>query len=280
MNVHSVLKFHLANVFIVVRGSNDFGEHVALILVENVTLQLSGFPDKMQTQGKRSVRIGYISSMIPEQNTTMKKVNILIVDDEALIREGLRSLLSGEAFVGHISEAGDAAQFHEAIAAGRVDLILLDIRLRNTTGVELLETVRKLEPRPKVIAVTGMEGVELIINLLKGGVDGIVYKLDGYEEIRKTISSILTSGNYYPEKVLRIIQSNAKSWDHIPTVVLYAHELNMLKAIARGSITKEIASELKMAETTAETYRMRLLKKVGVPNTAALLAYAYRNGIL
>src|SRR5690606_18366933 len=107
-----------------------------------------------------------------------------------------------------------------------------------------------------------------------------VYKLDGYDEIRKTISSILASGNYYPEKVLRIIQSNAKSWDHTPTVVLHSNELNMLKAIARGSITKEIATELKMAETTAETYRMRLLKKVGVPNTAALLAYAYRNGIL
>ncbi len=210
----------------------------------------------------------------------MKKINILIIDDEALIREGLRSLLAGESFVDEIFEASDADEFHAVIKSAHIDLILLDIRLRNTTGVELLETIRNLEHQPKVIAVTGMEGVELIINLLKSGVDGIVYKLDGYEEIRKTISSILASGNYYPEKVLRIIQSNAKAWDHTPTVVLQATELNMLRAIARGSITKEIAAELKMAETTAETYRMRLLRKVGVPNTAALLAYAYRNGIL
>jgi DNA-binding NarL/FixJ family response regulator len=157
---------------------------------------------------------------------------------------------------------------------------LLDIRLRNTTGVELLESLKKLEQIPKVIAVTGMEGVELIINLLKLGVDGIVYKLDGYEEIRKTIKSILASGNYYPEKVLRIIQSNAKSWQSTPTVLLNEKELNILKAIARGSITKEIANELKMAEATAETYRLRLIKKLGVSNTAGLLAYAYRNGIL
>jgi DNA-binding NarL/FixJ family response regulator len=210
----------------------------------------------------------------------MDKIKVLIVDDEALIREGLRSLLEKEPFVSAIYEASDAAQFHEHISSHRIDLVLLDIRLRNTTGVELLESLKKLEQTPKVIAVTGMEGVELIINLLKLGVDGIVYKLDGYDEIRKTIKSILSNGNYYPEKVLRIIQSNAKSWQSTPTVVLTEKELNILRAIARGAITKEIANELKMAEATAETYRLRLIKKLGVSNTAGLMAYAYRNGIL
>ena len=210
----------------------------------------------------------------------MSKINVLIVDDEALIREGLRSLLEKEPFIHNIFEASDTHEFHQHVSINKLDVILLDIRLRNTTGVELLESVRRLEPRPKVIAVTGMEGVELIINLLKCGVDGIVYKLDGYEEIRKTIKSTLSSGNYFPDNILKIIQSNAKLWDNMPTVVLTTQELDILKALARGSITKEIANELKMAEATAETYRMRLIKKVGVPNTAALLAYAYRNGIL
>lgn len=210
----------------------------------------------------------------------MSKTNILIVDDEALIREGLRSLLEKEPFIGRIFEAGDREEFHAHLSSHRIDIILLDIRLRNTTGVELLESIRKLEQRPKIIAVTGMEGVELIINLLKGGVDGIVYKLDGYDEIRKTIKSTLSSGNYFPDKILKVIQSNAKEWDTIPTVRLTAQEIDMLKSLARGSITKEIANELNVAEATAETYRIRLIRKVGVPNTAALLAYAYRNGIL
>lgn len=210
----------------------------------------------------------------------MSKINILIVDDEALIREGLRSLLEKEPFVHKIYEAGDAETFHSVLSQNHIGIVLLDIRLRNSTGVELLESIRNMDPRPKVVAVTGMEGVELIINLLKGGVDGIVYKLDGYEEIRKTIQSTLSSGNYFPNKILKVIQSNAKAWDSIPSVILNAQELEILKALARGSVTKEIANELNMRETTAETYRIRLLKKVGVPNTAALLAYAYRNGIL
>ncbi|MGC1242341.1 MAG: response regulator transcription factor [Chryseosolibacter sp.] len=210
----------------------------------------------------------------------MKKINILIVDDEALIREGLTSLLQKEEFVGNIYEAGDAAEFSKHMSRNKVDIVLLDIRLRNSSGLALLENMKRSEPRPKTIAVTGMEGVELIITLLKNGVDGIVYKLDGYDEIRKTIKSILASGNYYPDKILKVIQSNAGQWDNTPSVLLTRPELDLLRAIARGSITKEIANELKMAEATAETYRLRLIKKVGVPNTAALLAYAYRNGIL
>lgn len=210
----------------------------------------------------------------------MKKINILLVDDEALIRQGLRSLLEKEAFVGRIFEASDSKEFADILVKERTDIILLDIRLRDTTGIELLEIVRSQPHQPKIIAVTGMEGVELIVNLLKAGVDGIVYKLDGYEEIRKTINSIMTSGDYFPEKILRIIQSNAKRWDHIPPVILSTQELSILKALSRGAITKEIATELKIAEPTAETYRLRLIKKVGAQNTAALLAYAYRNGIL
>jgi DNA-binding NarL/FixJ family response regulator len=214
------------------------------------------------------------------QTNSMDKINILLVDDEALIRQGLRALLDKENFIDKIFEASDALEFQNILSSQSIDIILLDIRLRDTTGLELLDSLKNFKQKPKTIAVTGMEGVELIINLLKAGVDGIVYKLDGYEEIRRTIKSILKSGNYFPEKILRIIQSNLTRWDHIPTVTLSVQELLILKALSRGSITKEIATELKMAEATAETYRVRLIKKVGVSNTAALLAYAYRNGIL
>jgi DNA-binding NarL/FixJ family response regulator len=210
----------------------------------------------------------------------MDKINILLMDDEALFREGLRSLLEKESFVGKIYEAADAEQFQAHLSSNTIDLILLDIRLRNISGVKLLETIRNMDRPPKTIVVTGMEGVELMVNLLKDGVDGIVYKLDGYEEIRKTIKSTLASGNYFPERILKVIQSNAKAWKKTPSVTLSTQELDILKAIARGAITKEIAHEFKMTEATAETYRLRLIKKVGVPNTAALLAYAYRNGIL
>ena len=197
-----------------------------------------------------------------------------------LIRQGLRAILEKEPFVSSLHEAGTPEEFHARLKENEIDLILLDIRLRKASGLELLKSLRKSKQKPKVIAVTGLEGVELIVNLLKSGCDGIVYKLDGYKEILKTIEAILEEKHYLPDRVTKIIQANAKRWDKVPVVVLNFHEMELVRAIANGWTTKQMAAELRLKPGTAETYRIRLLKKIGVPNTASLLAYAYRNGIL
>lgn len=209
----------------------------------------------------------------------MVRFNFLLVEDEALIREGLRSLLEREDFVKNVYEASNANEFGEQISKG-VDLVLMDFRLSDTNGLELLAMLKKLEIQPKVIMLTGLEGTELIMNLLRSGVNGIVYKLDGYKEIVKTIRKVVETGSYFSDKILNVIQANAHRWDQVPPVVLNLPERELLKAIANGLTSKEIATLLKMSETTAETYRIRLIRKVGVPNTAGLIAYAYRNGIL
>jgi DNA-binding NarL/FixJ family response regulator len=210
----------------------------------------------------------------------MNKINILIVDDEALLRQGLRSMLEKEAFVHTVYEAGDGEEFRKALS-NQIDIVLLDIRLRRESGLELLKVLQETKGhQPKVIAVTGLDGIELIINLLKSGVHGIVYKLDGYDEIIKSINAIMNSDSYFPANILKIIQSNHRQWDTTPGITLSFQEKELLKAIATGSTTKQIAVDLKMTEATAETYRIRLMKKVGVSNTAALLAFAFRNGIL
>lgn len=209
----------------------------------------------------------------------MTKLNLLLVEDEALIREGLRALLEKEPFVKGIYEASTELEFREEIKR-EIDIVLLDFRLSNTNGLELLSILRNDTNPPKVIVLTGLEGTELIINLLKSGVHGIVYKLDGYKEIINTIRKVLETGSFFSDKIVSIIQANAHWWDHVPTVLLTLPERDLLKAIADGLTTKEISTLLKMTEATAETYRVRLIKKLGVHNTAGLLAYAYRNGIL
>lgn len=209
----------------------------------------------------------------------MTKFNFLLVEDEALIREGLRSLLEKEEFVKDVYEASNRIEFVERLKK-RVDIVLMDFRLTDTNGLELLKILKKDGCACKVIVLTGLEGTELIMNLLLAGVHGIVYKLDGYKEILKTIRNVLETGNCYSEKVMSIIRANAHRMDVVPPVVLSLPEIDLLKAIASGLTTKGIASLLKMTEATAETYRIRLIKKVGVSNTAGLVAYAFRNGIL
>jgi DNA-binding NarL/FixJ family response regulator len=213
------------------------------------------------------------------RNPVMAKLNLLLVEDEALIREGLRSLLEKENFVKGIYEASNELEFREEIKR-QIDIVLMDFRLSDTNGLELLPLLSDVPDPPKVIVLTGLEGTELIINLLKAGVHGIVYKLDGYKEILSTIRKVLETGSFFSDKIVNIIQSNAHRWEHVPTVLLTSPERELLRAIADGLTTKEISTLLKMAEATAETYRLRLIRKVGVHNTAGLLAYAFRNGIL
>jgi DNA-binding NarL/FixJ family response regulator len=210
----------------------------------------------------------------------MSKINVLLVEDEMLLREGLKSLLVKETFVKNIFEAATLQEFTQVVDGNNIDIVLLDIRLQGTNGLELLRILKNKNIPAKVIAVTGLEGVELVVNLLKAGVQGIVFKLDGYQEILTAIKATLNADSYFPDKIMKIIQVNASRWDQVPPVLLNFQENEMLRSIARGLTTKEIAHYLKMSEATAETYRIRLIKKLGVSNTAALLAYAYRNGIL
>ena len=188
-------------------------------------------------------------------------------------------MLEKEPFVKGIYEASNEHEFREEIKRN-IDIVLMDFRLPDTNGLELLSFLRSATDQPKVIVLTGLEGAELIINLLKSGVHGIVYKLDGYKEIINTIRSVLETGSFFSDKIVKIIRANAHRWDHVPTVLLTLPERYLLKALADGLTTKEISTLLKMTEATAETYRARLIKKLGVHNTAGLLAYAYRNGIL
>lgn len=210
----------------------------------------------------------------------MRKVNLLIVDDDTLLREGLKMLFEKEHFVNAVYEAADEDQFWHHILTSDIDIVLLDIRLKSTNGMKLLQLLKRDRHPSKVIAVTGLLGVELVVNLLRSGCNGIVYKLDGYFEIVKTISAVLEGESYFPMTIIKVIQSNARCWDEIPPVTLKDRELILMSAIARGLTTDEIARELQIPPATAETNRLRLMRKVGVPNTAALLAYAFRNGIL
>lgn len=208
------------------------------------------------------------------------RINILIVEDEALLRDSLTGLLRREEFTREIYHASNLQQVNEKMAAHKIDLMLLDMRLRGCTGIDILKAIRGRPGQPKVLAVTGLEGVEVIINLLKIGVNGVVSKLDGYCEILTGIKSVMNTGVYIQSNVLKVVQSNSGLWEATPPVSLTFHERELLLAIAHGHTTKQISGLLKMTESTTETYRIRLIHKFGVSNSAALIAYSFNNGLL
>jgi DNA-binding NarL/FixJ family response regulator len=131
----------------------------------------------------------------------MKPITILIVEDETLIRQGLRALLEKEDFVEAVHEASDSADFKLQISRREFDIILMDMKLPGTKGPDLIANMNVNNGQQKVIVVTGLEGVEIVVNLLKLGVRAIVSKLEGYTEIIKAIKEVMSSGHYFQERI-------------------------------------------------------------------------------
>lgn len=203
---------------------------------------------------------------------------ILLVDDEVLIRDGVDALLRREKFVEKIYHASGKKDILQ-VPLREVDVVLLDFKLRDCNGLELIPKIRQCGCS-QVIVMTGLDGAELVVNLLHAGVQGVIHKLDGYAEIRNALLKVLTGNTYYPPHVVKILKDNVHRWSKIPPVNLSFNDREIITAISEGYTTKEIANRLKMTEATTETYRLRLIKKLRVPNTAAMMAYAFKNGIL
>ena len=205
-------------------------------------------------------------------------MNFLLVEDEELIRDGIKALLTKETFTSSVFVASSKAELKD-LDVDRIDVALIDFKLADSNGLEVMRYLKTISGC-KFIIVTGLEGPELIVNLLKEGAHSIIYKLDGYKEIKCAIARVKDSGIYIPPRIMKVIEQNAHRWENPPPILLTFLERELIAYISSGLTTKEMAKSLKMTEATTETYRLRLLKKLGVPNTAAMMAYAFRNGIL
>ncbi|MBL7857169.1 MAG: response regulator transcription factor [Cyclobacteriaceae bacterium] len=211
----------------------------------------------------------------------MKKIKILLIEDEVMVRQGFRALLEREPFTRKVLEAGSGAEALTILfSEPDIEVVLLDIRLKDIHGTELARKIREHHPDIRIIAVTGLDGSELILNLLTTGIHGFVQKMNGFEEIQKAIRTVMDDGQYFPERVVEVIKQNADQWEGPPPVTLSEQELSLLRAIVSGSTAKEMADKLNLAMRTVETYRVRLMKKTNTLNTAGLIAYGFRNGII
>jgi DNA-binding NarL/FixJ family response regulator len=210
----------------------------------------------------------------------MEPKDFLMVEDEAMIRQLLRPLLQTEPFVRNIYEARNRDEF-EALLSKNIDIVLLDMKLRETHGLDLIPIIKKKSKDIKIIVVTGKEGKQLMSDLVDLGVHGIVYKLEGYTELRKAILESIRGKCYLTPRALEILVESRpeyKKGHAIKKLKKTDHEI--LRHIAAGLTSKDIAKKCKMTLETVETYRKRLLQKANVPNTAALLVWAYENGLL
>jgi len=208
-------------------------------------------------------------------------IRVLIVDDHAIVRRGLRELLSDEFRGAAFGEASTAQQALEQLWKQKWDVALLDITLPGRSGLDLLKEFKAARPRLPVLVLSVHPEDQFALRALKAGAEGYLTKESAPEELVKAIRKILAGGRYVsPTLAEKLALGVRKDSTRAPHETLSDREYEIMCCIASGKTVTEIAGELSLSPKTISTYRARILEKLGVKNNAAIIRYAIQNGLV
>lgn len=206
------------------------------------------------------------------------KTRIVIVDDHPLIVQGLGALLAEEP---HLEVLCSFTQGHDLLSflkSAAADVVILDISLPDTNGIDLCKEIKLLAPQIRVIALTNHNERSMIMQMLQNGANGYLLKNASSAELIEAISSVLKGQIAFSKSIQEIIAQ--PGIQHMPLPKLTRREQEVLKLIAQGGTSVEIADKLYVSPLTIETHRRNLLQKFKVRNVAELIKHAFQQGIL
>lgn len=208
-------------------------------------------------------------------------MKVLIVDDHAILRQGIRQILEKAVDLAQVGEAGSAAEAMRLVRQQAWDFAILDIALPDRSGIELLKLVRNERPRLPVLMLSMYAEDQYAVRAMRAGAAGYLTKESAPDELASAVRKIAAGGKYITaslaEKLALALDDNA---DRAPHEQLSDREYQVLVLIASGRSTSEIADELKLSVKTISTYRTRILDKMDMKHNAELTHYAVRNGLI
>jgi len=209
-------------------------------------------------------------------------ISVLLVDDHAIVREGVRRLLQD---FGQIKVVGEAAEGHEALRMVRElkpDVVLMDLSMPGLDGLEITKRIIDEGLNSRVLILTMHANEHYAVRLLRAGVYGFVGKGVASEDLAKAIVKVAQGRRYVPEALLDAIPMSfsGKTTNDSPLEGLSDRELQVLKLLAEGRTGREIAQILYLSVKTVDTYRGRLLAKLELASTADLIRFALRHGVI
>jgi DNA-binding NarL/FixJ family response regulator len=213
-------------------------------------------------------------------------IRVVLVDDEAMVRVGLRMVLSAEPDVEVVGEAADGAQAVDAVLASEPDVVLMDVRMPHVDGLEGARRVLAARPETKVVILTTFDEDEHVAAALRAGVSGFLLKVSPPEQLVAAVRTVAGGGGLLdPAVTLRVIESFASA-PSTPReqgrllAELTEREREVLRLVARGLSNAEIAARLYLGEATVKTHVSRVLAKLNVRDRVQAVALAYEGGLV
>jgi len=212
----------------------------------------------------------------------MKPITVLLAEDHAVVREGLRALLSAENDIVVIGEAQNGAEALARLAEGGVDVLVLDLTMPGMDGFEVMRHVETEYPDIKVLVLTMHADSEHAMRAIRDGAEGYLLKDSAADDLVAGVEAVMAGRAYYSEPVQRVLSAVVRTGQPEPRAadLLTSREIEVLRLVAQGHSTKEIASRLDISGRTVETHRANLMRKLNLRSVALLTQLALREGLI
>lgn len=212
-------------------------------------------------------------------------IKVLVVDDHAVVREGIRRVLTAEPRFEVVGEAGDAAEGMQLATEHRPDVVLLDIKMPGESGLELTSRLREAVPETRVLILSMFDHGEYVLEAVRNGAHGYVLKDASPQELRSAVTAVFEGREFFSLDAARrmgaaIRDQHEEMRSTSALDQLTARERDVLIRIARGLTNKEIGFELGISHRTVESHRESLMKKLDIRTVAGLTRFALEKELI
>lgn len=208
-------------------------------------------------------------------------MKVLITDDHAIVREGLKKILSRMPEVESIKEASNGQEALDMVGKYKFDIVILDISMPKKSGLEVLKEIKQKKPKLAVLILSVNPEEQYAIRALKGGASGYISKESASEELENAIRTVHAGGKYITQKIAeKLVHEIEEDIDKKAHERLSDREYQTMCMIAAGKSIKEISDYLGLSVKTVSTYRIRVLKKLNMKNNSTLTYYVIKNKLI
>jgi two-component system invasion response regulator UvrY len=228
-------------------------------------------------QSKPEVRPPYS----PDLESSQSALRVLLADDHAVLRRGLKELLIEDHADCVVGEAGTGYDTLRMLRQGKWDILILDINMPDRSGIDILGEIHSLYPDLKVLILSGLPERQYALNVLRNGARGYLNKEMSPEDLLSAIKTVLSGKRYVSEALADLLVTELESDSNKPAhSKLSEREFQVFCKLATGRTVSAIGAELSLAVKTISTYRARVMEKMGFSSNADITAYALRNKLV
>lgn len=209
-------------------------------------------------------------------------INVVIADDHAMVREGLKQILEGDGTIQVIGEASDGYECLNLVNKKNPDIILLDINMPNLDGLQVLKIMRQQKMMNKVIILTIHNDVDYLIKALDVACNGYVLKDSDSDTLRSAIHTVFEGETFIEPELTQLLNANLAKRDVMKEKLneLTKREVEVLKLVANGMLNKEIAASLSISERTVKNHVSNIFRKIEVSDRTQAAVFAIKNNLI